>query len=110
MNTLFGLAVYVGCVMLGSPPWLAILVGTVAGIAFNFMSFGAYAFRDLSLRRLPRFVCSYGATYLFNLAAFGVLHAWVKDPVWCQMLLTPPVALVSYLLLSRFVFRRGALR
>ena len=110
VNTLFGLAVYVGCIALGAQPWLAMGAGTVAGVAFNFLSFGGYAFRDLSLRRLPRFVCSYCATYLFNLAAFDLLHAWVRDPVWCQVVLTAPVALFSYLLLSRFVFHRGAAR
>jgi putative flippase GtrA len=106
VNTLFGLGVYVACIAASLAPWLAMLVGTVAGIAFNFFSLGSYAFRDRSLHRLPRFVCSYGLTYLFNLAAFDGLHGWVRDPVWCQVLLTPVVALFSYLLMSRFVFGR----
>jgi len=105
VNTLFGLAVYIGCIFVGMPAWLAMLVGTVAGVAFNFLSLGAYAFRDFSLRRLPRFVGGYTATYFFNLGAFEALHRYVADAVWCQLLLTVPVALFSYLLMSRLVFR-----
>ena len=106
VNTLFGLGVYVVCIYCGLSPWLAMLVGTCAGIAFNFLSFGAYAFRDLSLSRLPRFLCSYGVTYLFNLAAFHALNNWVSSAVWCQVILTPVVALFSYLSMSNFVFAR----
>ncbi|HEY4080785.1 MAG TPA: GtrA family protein [Burkholderiaceae bacterium] len=106
VNTLFGLAAYVGGIFAGLPPWLAILVSTVAGVAFNFVSFGGYAFRDLSLRRLPRFLCSYAATYLFNLAAFHALSGWLGSAIWCQVILTPVVALFSYWSMSNFVFVR----
>jgi putative flippase GtrA len=107
VNTLFGLGVYVGCVIAGLPAWLAMLVGTVAGIAFNFVSLGSYAFRDLSLWRLPRFVCCYGVTYLVNLAAFHLLRSVIADPIVCQIALTLPMAMFSYLTLSRFVFRQA---
>jgi len=110
VNTLFGLAVYAVCIYAGLPPWLAMLAGTVLGIAFNFLSFGGYAFRDLSVRRLPRFLLSYGLTYFSNLAAFHALSAWVPDPLWCQTLLTPVVAIFSYLAMSNFVFVRRPLR
>jgi putative flippase GtrA len=106
VNTAFGLAVYLGCLHAHAAPWLALLVGTVAGVTFNFFSLGAYAFRDLSLRRLPRFVGGYAVTYAVNLAALTLLRPLVPDPAWRQILLTVPMALFSYLLMSRLVFRR----
>jgi len=106
-NTLFGLGVYIACIWLGAQPWLAMLIGTVAGVVFNFFSFGGYAFRDLSIRRLPRFLLSYAATYAFNLLAFHALNGWVSSEVWCQVILTPVVAVFSYLTMSNFVFTRG---
>ncbi len=105
-NTLFGLAVYAGCILTGLPTWLALLVGIVAGIAFNFISFGAYAFRDLSVHRLPRFVCAYCAIYIVNVVALDVLRGVVPDPIRGQALLTIPMAVFSYVLMSRFVFRK----
>jgi len=106
VNTLFGLSVYVCCILAGMQPWLAMIVGTVLGVAFNFLSFGSYAFRDLSIQRLPRFLLSYVVTYFFNLGAFHVLNAWIGSQVWTQVILTPLVALFSYLSMSNFVFRR----
>jgi hypothetical protein len=83
-----------------------LLVGAVAGIAFNFVTFGAYAFREISARRLPRFVGAYCAIYLINVAALDRLRAVVPDPIWGQALLTIPMAALSYVLMSRFVFRK----
>ena len=106
LNTLFGFCVYALSVLAGLPVWLAMLVGTVAGIAFNFVTLGGYAFRDLSARRLPRFVLGYAGVYGVNLAAFDLVHRRVANPVACQVLLVVPVALFSYLVMSRFVFRK----
>src|ERR1700758_4902300 len=54
VNTLFGFGVNIAVMLAGCPVWLSMLVGTVAGVAFNFFTHGGYAFRDLSARRLPR--------------------------------------------------------
>ena len=105
-NTLFGLAVYAGAVHVGLATWAALLAGMLAGLAFNFVTLGGYAFRDLSMQRLPRFVCCYLATYLINLAALHVLRSFLVDAIVGQVILTPPMAIFSYLCLSRFVFRR----
>jgi putative flippase GtrA len=103
-NTLFGWAVYSCAILLGLQPWLALIVGIVTGIAFNFFSLGAYAFRDLALRRLPRFLLSYGFIYAANLLGLHALKPWVEDPIWAQLILTPLMAILSYFLLSRMVF------
>ena len=106
-NSVFGLAVYAGAIVAGSPDWVALLLGLAAGVVFNFLSLGGYAFRDLSLQRLPRFVCSYGVVYVVNLGLLELLRGFIPSAVLCQILLTPPMALLSYLLLSKFVFTAG---
>ncbi|MES2089168.1 MAG: GtrA family protein [Pseudomonadota bacterium] len=104
VNTIFGLIAYMSLIVLGVPIWLALLLAGLAGIAFNFISLGGFAFRDLSSQRLPRFVACYLGCYLLNLMAIGVMRAWIPDPLWAQVLLTLPMALLSYWLMSRFVF------
>lgn len=106
VNTLFGFGVNIAVMLAGQPVWLSMLVGTVAGIVFNFFTHGGYAFRDLSARRLPRYVAGYAAVYLVGLAAFHVLNVVVRGPVACQVLLVVPMALFSYLVMSRFVFQK----
>jgi putative flippase GtrA len=104
-NTLFGWLVYSAAILLGAAPWLALIIGLLAGIVFNFISLGAYVFRDMVLGRLPRFVLSYGFIYAANLICLKALKPWIYDPIWCQLLLTPPTALLSYFIQSRLVFK-----
>ena len=107
VNTAFGLLAYAFFVWVGTPLWLALVCAMLAGIACNFLTLGGYAFRDLSLARLPRFIACYVASYLVNLLALHLLEPFVADAIVRQVLLTPPMAVLSYLCLSRFVFRRG---
>jgi len=104
VNTLFGLLVYSATILFGAPTWLALIVGMTAGAAFNFVSMGAYVFRDIALKRLPKFALSYGFIYATNLSLLRLLKPWISDPIWGQLVLTPPMAALSYLVLSRMVF------
>jgi putative flippase GtrA len=104
-NTAFGLVAYAFFVWLGTPLWLALVCAMLAGIACNFLTLGGYAFRDLSLAHLPRFIASYAVCYLVNLAALHLLEPLVAGAIVRQMLLTPPMAVFSYVCLSRLVFR-----
>ncbi len=106
VNTLFGFGVNIAAMLAGLPVWLSMLIGTVAGIAFNFLTHGGYAFRDMSAGRLPRYVLGYAVVYLVGLAAFHALHLAMHDPIACQVLLVIPMALLSYLIMSRFVFQK----
>jgi len=104
-NTAFGLVAYAFFVWLGAPLWLALVLAMLAGIACNFLTLGGYAFRDLSLAHLPRFVACYAASYLVNLTALHLLEPLVAGAIMRQVLLTPPMAVFSYLCLSRLVFK-----
>jgi putative flippase GtrA len=109
-NTVFGFGTNIAAIMAGLPVWLAMLIGTVAGIAFNFLTYGGYAFRDMSAKRLPRYLLGYAAVYAVGLAAFHILQLVVPGAIACQVLLVVPLALLSYLIMSRFVFRRNGVR
>ena len=106
VNTLFSLGVNVAALLIGQPVWSAMLAGTVGGIAFNFFTLGGYAFRDLSPRRLPRYLLGYAVVYAFGLSSFHALHLVVPGVILCQVLLVVPIALLSYLIMSRFVFQK----
>jgi putative flippase GtrA len=106
VNTLFSFGVNIAAMVAGVPVWLSMLIGTVAGIAFNFFTHGGYAFRDLSARRLPRYLLGYAVVYVIALAGFHALQLVVPNPIACQALLVIPMALLSYLIMSRFVFQK----
>jgi putative flippase GtrA len=104
VNTLFGYAVYCAALLGGLPVWAALLVGTVIGTLFNFLTTAGYVFRQLTLSRLPRFVFCYALVYVLNLGLIRVLTLWLHDEKLSQLVLVFPVALISYLLMSRLVF------
>jgi len=109
VNTAFGFAVYAGFVMLGLQPAVALLLATVAGVFFNFVTFGAYTFRRLAAHRLPRFLVAYGCIYLFNLALLeGLRAATGIGPILAQLACLLVVAPTAYFVLRAKVFQGGA--
>jgi putative flippase GtrA len=106
-NTAFGFGVYGALALTGLATWLCLLLGTVAGVAFNFVTWGAYVFRDLTAARLPSFLAAYSFVYAVNLGLLHLLTPWIHNRIWTQLLLVPAMATLSYLLMNRLVFRGG---
>jgi putative flippase GtrA len=105
LNTLFGFTVFGVIAYLGGRTWQALLGSNVAGIVFNFLTIGGIVFRDHSPKRLLRFVAAYFVLFLFNLKAIELLRHGIQiDLILAQALLTAPMAILSYLIMSRFVF------
>jgi putative flippase GtrA len=104
-NTAFGFGVYGALALTGLATWLCLLLGTLAGIAFNFVTWGAYVFRDLTIARLPSFLSAYGFVYAANLGLLHLLLPWTHNRIWTQLFLVPAMAVLSYLLMNGLVFR-----
>jgi len=106
VNTLFGFAVYSGCIMAGLTVWLSLLIGTVFGTVFNFFTNGGYVFRQLSHTRFPRFVFCYLTVYGVNIFLIDLISIWLSSKILAQAILALPLALLSYFLMSHFVFKK----
>lgn len=107
LNTLFGFLTYSLAIWLWGEIWLALLISNVTGVACNFLTMGGVVFRDLGFARLPRFVLVYLGVYLVNWGGIVLLMAFVgASKILAQAGLVVPMALMSYVLLSNYVFRR----
>jgi putative flippase GtrA len=104
INTLFGFALYSGLILLGTRVWLALLLANVAGVLFNFFTTSVVVFRTSLRRRMLRFVGVYLAIYLVNLALLSAARHVFGNAILAQALLVLPMAVLSYLLMRRFVF------
>lgn len=104
INTLFGFVVYSAFIIAGVAVWLALLAGMTFGTIFNFFTTGGYVFRELSLARLPRFVICYLLIYGINFMLIELISLWLSNKILSQAIITPPLALLSYFLMARFVF------
>lgn len=105
INTLFGLLIYSVAIVSGLVVWQALLAGILVGVFFNFFTTGGYVFRDLTAIRFLRFVVAYLLVYMVNLGSVVLLSLWIDSVIWIQTILSIPVALGSYFLMSRFVFK-----
>jgi putative flippase GtrA len=105
LNTAFGFGLYALLVYAGMAAPLALAAATVAGVLFNFVSFGTLTFRRLDSRRLPRFLVAYAAIYGFNLLLLEAVQRYAgTGPILGQLLCLAVVAPTAYLVLKTQVY------
>jgi putative flippase GtrA len=105
INTCFGYLVYAGMVYAGLRPSLALLVATVLGVAFNFVSFGKLVFKRIAWKRMPFFAAIYVLNYLVNAFLLGKVQVFIPSPYLAQAVILPLSVLFLFFMLRRFVFR-----
>src|ERR1700744_6247561 len=105
LNAAFGYGVYWSLLAVGVDYPVAVLVSTVAGVCFNFVTTGRLVFgRIVRARMLPRFVAVYAIVYLVNVASLAALVKTGLGADVAGFAALFPVALLSFLLVQRFVF------
>ena len=86
INTLFGYAAFAAFLWLSGNKDLAVVLGTVAGVAFNFGTYGA-VFSRSGFGRLPHFMAFY-LTFLFaNILLLRLLTASGINPYGAQAII-----------------------
>jgi putative flippase GtrA len=108
LNTLFGYCLFAFLIWVGLSPQVALILGTIIGPMFNFVTYGKLAFgQALSHRNLPRFIAVYVIFYLINA---GQLHVFVDrlhfSAYITQLIATPILSLGMFFSLRFFVFRQ----
>ena len=105
LNSAFSFSVFAAILYFGGQTWEALLGGNVAGVFFNFFTIGGVVFRELALKRFFRFVLAYLGLFAFNLEFIHLMTSGTQiDRITAQALLTAPMAILSYLIMRKFVF------
>ena len=107
LNTLVGYSLFAVLFLLSDDHRLALLVATVLGVLFNFVTTGRLVFGNRRWGRLPLFVGLYALTFALNLGALELLVAAGVAPLLGQLLVLPAVVVLSFLG-NRLVVFRGA--
>ncbi|WP_170763233.1 GtrA family protein [Ruegeria lacuscaerulensis] len=101
VNTVFGYAIFTVLSLSGLPPQSALIISFVLGVAWNFMTHARLVFDTKGFGRLPFYLLSYLAVYVFNaLSLEGLLSAGLQ-PIIAQGLIVVPVAILAFILVSR---------
>ena len=109
LNTIFSYAVFALLIFWQMHYSLAVLISTVLGVLFNFKTTGKLVFKSDDNRLIFRFVGVYGVIYLFNLAGLRIYRSFDDNMYLAGLLMIAPSAILSFVLLSRFVFKRHSL-
>jgi len=107
LNTLFSYVIYAILILLNVHYTLATLISTVLGIIFNFFTTGSIVFRNRKLSLMLRFFLVYGFTYLVNILLLSFFETKQVDMLIAGAIVTLPVALLSYFLNAKLVFRES---
>ncbi|WP_340268565.1 GtrA family protein [Sphingobium mellinum] len=102
INTLFGYGVYSAQVLMGIVPPIAVVISTVVGVLFNFLTTSA-VFRSRDLRKLPRFLAVYAAMMGLNILLLDIAMRCGLGPLLAQALILP-IFTLTFLAMRRFVF------
>lgn len=103
LNTLFGFATFAALLRAGTGNDLAVVLGTLAGIAFNFKTFGA-VFAAQGYGRLPWFVGVYAAFALANVALLRLATGAGLNPYLGEAAVIAVITPLSFLAMRRLVF------
>jgi putative flippase GtrA len=104
VNTAFGFAVFALFILLGLPREVAVFLGLVCGILFNFKTYGTFVFRNKNNRLILRFFGVYLSSYLLTIGLLKLFDLYGIGSLVAMAIIVLPVNLLTFLLQRRFVF------
>ena len=107
INTAFGYFAFAFFIFIGCGDFTAPLFAEICGIIFNFNTIGGMVFGDRSKKLFLRFALVYGIIYIFQVAGLKIFAAYgMENRYLSGFILLAPVALLSYNLNKRLVFKK----
>jgi putative flippase GtrA len=106
-NTAFGYGAYALCIAIGTTPAAAVVISTVAGVAFNYRTLGA-VFAARGFARLPQFLMAYGALIPLNIALVRLAQGAGANPYLAGAVALAAVVPLTYTAMRLFVFPQPA--
>lgn len=104
LNTLFGYGCFVLLLYVGLHYTMALLLGTVLGVLFNFKTTGSLVFGVRDNRLLARFVGTYAVIYACNVVAIELLLRTGLSAQVAGAVLLLPMAALAFVINRKFVF------
>jgi putative flippase GtrA len=105
INTLFGYGLFSLFIYLHLHYSIASLLATILGVLFNFKTTGNLVFKSNDNKLLFRFIGVYIVYYLLNILFLKFIQTFGLNLYVSGAILIMPLAIISYSLNSKFVFR-----
>lgn len=105
VNTVFGYSIYCICIYIGIHYFLSLLISTILGVLFNYRTIGSFVFQDKNKGAFLKFVLVYCIVYMINAICLSFVLLKGMGYYAGAGVLTIPIAILTYLLNSKFVFK-----
>ena len=105
INTVFGYTVFAIFILLQLHYVIAALLAQICGILFNFKTTGTIVFKNRNNRLILRFFGVYLITYLLGIGLLKVFDMHNVNILVAAAIGVLPMAVVSFLLMRKFVFK-----
>lgn len=106
VNTLFGYIVFAFFIFLNFHYTIATLISVILGILFNFKTTGKLVFENSNNVLIFKFTGVYTIIYILNIICLKTFSYFKINIYLAGMLLILPMALISFLLNKKFVFKQ----
>lgn len=106
INTIFGYSLFVLFIFIGFHYSIAIFLGTILGVLFNFQTIGRFVFLSKNNMLIFRFIGVYCITYLLSTICVGILVHLKISAYIAGAIFILPIGITSFLLNKRFVFKK----
>lgn len=105
INTIFGYTVYAVLILLNLHYALAALLSQICGVLFNFKTTGTFVFKNRNNRLIFKFFGVYAITYFLTIGLLKLFTIYGVNNLIAGAIIVLPMALVSFTLNKRLVFR-----
>lgn len=107
LNTAFGYSVFALLVFMGWHYSIALFFATVAGVFFNFKTFGILVFEKSDRRLIWRFLAVYGVLYAVNVLLIFILLPLLRNVYAANALAMIFNAALGFYLNRRYVYEKN---
>ena len=107
VNTIFGYSLFALLIFMGVHYSVAVLIGTVIGILFNFKTTGNIVFENKDNKLIFHFIAVYTIIYFINIGGLWFLQeVGMKNMYIAGAIMIVPSAAISFYLNKVFVFKK----
>lgn len=105
LNTIFGYSVYSLLLYIGLHYSLAVLLGTILGVMFNFQTTGKLVFNNKKNILIFKFAGVYCILYFINTTFLYIFNSFKFNMYFAGAIMILPMALMSFTLIKKLVFQ-----
>lgn len=106
VNTIFGYSIFSFGIFIGLHYSISLLLSSILGIIFNFNSIGLLVFKDNNKELFFNFLFIYLIIYIVNLLFIKLIFFIFSNYYVSAAIMLVPSALLSFLLLKKYVFNK----